>query len=1078
MDLRRAADNRPGAARQRFRLTRDPKIHVPFEPSPEQREVIAHRAGRLKVLAGPGTGKTATLVESIADRIENRGVAPADLLVLTFSRRAARDLSMRVAARLETTTTEPIVRTLHSYAYSIARQAANDAGEPPPRLLEAGQADMMVRDILAGHSDDGGRYWPSGLHAALRVPTFAAELRELMLRAAERRIPPSRIAALGRSRQRPEWIAVARFITEYRQIGDLRQGTTGLGSKLDQAELTTAALECMADPTALAAQRSRFRRVFVDEYQDVDPAQVELIELLANGADELIVVGDPDQSIYGFRGAAAGAMSRFTADDTVNLTVSRRMPPVLLTATRRVAARIPGPVSHRDLRALPRSDDGFLEIRTLSTPNQEAALVADRFRRLHAESGFEYSSMAVVMRAPARQGDVFRRALIAAGVPVTVGATAPLPENPLVAGFLRLLRIAREPEELDGDAALSLLLSPIGQMDALTIRRLRRAVRAVPTAAGTRGAATSSQPAPAAPQSGELIAEILLGRRPLPGGLAEDLARRVRAVRNLVDIAIDSRPEPAAETALWRLWQASGLAEQLAADCERGGDRARRASSDLDAVLMLFDRAADLAAQLPAAGIGGLIDLLADEKVSALAVTPVREDAVSIVSAHAAKGLEWEVVAVVGVQDEVWPDLRPRPSLLRVGELFDAADGISATVPAPSGLADERRLFYVAATRARRHLMVTAVDNSETVPSRFVYEIAGSEDAIAVGWPTDDSGRPARSLSMAALVAELRAALEAIAGDGATNDGNADRAVASRADRAAHALALLADAGVRGADPNSWYGLAEVTTERPLTDAGAPVVMSPSLVESLMQCPLRSALSRFGGRTEPGQAQLIGMAVHALAEGMAAGATTLDMDTAIAEFLAGQEHLPRWEIKRMRRRMQAMRQALQTWLASQSSSRAFLGSELRIDLTVPGDARTPLRLRGRIDWLARDESGRVIVTDFKTGASIPSIADSEAHPQLAVYQLAVALGALAEADSADTTNVGGAELVYVSSGDPKIRTQSAQTAETGQQWLDRLHELAADATGPHFVARTGEYCARCPVRSSCPLQPEGRQVTR
>lgn len=1047
----------------RYRLVRAHAPRTAITPSVDQQAVIDHRGGRLKVMAGPGTGKTSTLVETIANRIEVRGVDPASLLVLTFSRRAAADLSMRVAARLNATTTEPIVRTLHSFAYSLVRSAAARADEPQPRLLDAGQADLMVRDILTGHAEDGGRYWPAGLQPALRVPAFAAELRELMLRAAERELPPRRIATLGKRHGRPEWIAVARFIEEYRQIGELRQGTTGLGAKLDQAELTTAALESLADPATLAGLRSRLRRVFVDEYQDVDPAQAALIDLVAAGADELIVVGDPDQSIYGFRGAEAGAMMRIGTDEVANLVVSRRLAPTLVEATRRVAAHIPGPQMHRDLRAVPSAVSGDLEIRLLATANQEASLIADRFRRLHAESGVAYSEMAVVMRSPADGGDTIRRALTAAGVPVSYAGTAPAAEDSLVAALLTLMRAGVVPESLDGDAAMDILASPLGEVDVLQARRLRRAVRA---------AAVADDVASRVP-SADLIAQILRGRRPLPPGLAADLDARVRHVAGLVALATGGRDEPAAETLLWRLWQASGLAASLVAACERGGDHGRRAGGHLDAVMSLFERAADLAVQLPSAGVRGLIDLVSGEKVAASPAVPPGACAVSIVSAHAAKGLEWDAVAVAGVQDEVWPDLRPRTSLLRSGELFDAAAGIDTGVPAPSRLADERRLFYVAVTRARRHLIVTAIENRETIPSRFLDELADG-GTIEHGWPTDAVGRPRRTLTLPSLVAELRAAVCEDA-DGAGDGPGSDR---SRADLAARALAILAHAGVRGAEPSTWYGLAGQSTTEMLAADDGTVTLSPSQVESLMECPLRTVLSRHGGRPEPGQAQLVGMAVHALAQGLAVGATPDDVDSAIEEFVNGQSRLPRWEIARLRRRMQAMRQALEAWLAAQIGSRSFLASELQIDVAIPGDAERPLRLRGRIDWLARDPDGRIVVTDFKTGSTMPSIADGQAHPQLAVYQLAVALGALAEQAGGAPPELGGAELVYVADGTPRTRWQDPQSSQTGQEWIGRLGDLAKQTTGPSYVARAGEYCGRCPVRSSCPLQPEGRQVTR
>ncbi len=126
---------------------------------------------------------------------------------------------------------------------------------------------------------------------------------------------------------------------EYQDVADLRQGSSGFGAALDQAELTLAALALLADDTVLAAEQSRIRRIFVDEYQDVDPAQARLVQRLASGADEFVVFGDPDQSIYAFRGADPGALRDVEVQATVSLTGSRRLAPDVLTATRRVAVQ-------------------------------------------------------------------------------------------------------------------------------------------------------------------------------------------------------------------------------------------------------------------------------------------------------------------------------------------------------------------------------------------------------------------------------------------------------------------------------------------------------------------------------------------------------------------------------------------------------------------------------------------------------------------------------------------------------------------------------------------------------------------
>src|SRR5664279_6200887 len=179
-------------------LRRAPAVRGVVDPTKEQRLVIEHPAGRLKVLAGPGTGKSATLVEAVAERIADRGVPPEQLLVLTFSRRASAELTTRITQRLGVTTREPLVRTLHGYAYSLLRAHAVRSGEPSPRLLAAGESDQMVRELLVGQRECGRGSWPAAVGAALTSPAFAAELRDLLLRTAERGITPGRLAELGR----------------------------------------------------------------------------------------------------------------------------------------------------------------------------------------------------------------------------------------------------------------------------------------------------------------------------------------------------------------------------------------------------------------------------------------------------------------------------------------------------------------------------------------------------------------------------------------------------------------------------------------------------------------------------------------------------------------------------------------------------------------------------------------------------------------------------------------------------------------------------------------------------------------
>ncbi|MCW2577316.1 MAG: UvrD/REP helicase, partial [Modestobacter sp.] len=166
---------------------------------PTQQAVVDHAGGPLLVLAGPGTGKTTTIVEAVAARIE-RGADPERMLVLTFSRKAAAELRTRITARVGRTIREPVARTFHSYAFGVLRRAAVLRGEPAPRLLTSAEQDAVVADLLRGDVEEDGVRWPAELAAALGTDGFRDELRELLLRATERGVDSRRLAAWGRER--------------------------------------------------------------------------------------------------------------------------------------------------------------------------------------------------------------------------------------------------------------------------------------------------------------------------------------------------------------------------------------------------------------------------------------------------------------------------------------------------------------------------------------------------------------------------------------------------------------------------------------------------------------------------------------------------------------------------------------------------------------------------------------------------------------------------------------------------------------------------------------------------------------
>ncbi|MBT8227972.1 MAG: UvrD-helicase domain-containing protein, partial [Dactylosporangium sp.] len=345
----------PDAIRRSYRLIRaSGEPEAPRVPDDLQRAVIAHTAGPLLVIGGPGTGKTTTLVRSVLARIAE-GVDPEGILVLTFGRRGVARLRDRIESRL-TTTGQPQLRTFHGYAFGLLRRAAVAAGDEPPRLLTGPEQDLVIRELLAGW-EPAVLGWPASLHPALRTRAFAQELRDLLLRCAERGIGPAGLDGMARAHQRPDWAAAARFFREYLQVLTLRETGDRAGAGYDYAELVQAATRLLRrDEALLAAERRRLSCVYVDELADTDPAQIELLATVAGAGAHLVAFADPDASTFAFRGADPEIVTSFqdgfprTPSDQpaarITLATAYRSTSPLLEATRRVAARLRGPARH------------------------------------------------------------------------------------------------------------------------------------------------------------------------------------------------------------------------------------------------------------------------------------------------------------------------------------------------------------------------------------------------------------------------------------------------------------------------------------------------------------------------------------------------------------------------------------------------------------------------------------------------------------------------------------------------------------------------------------------------------------
>ncbi|MFJ6931225.1 ATP-dependent helicase [Streptomyces nigra] len=1097
-------------ARGAYRLVRTPPAQAaPPRLDAAQRSVVDHRTGPMLVLAGPGTGKTTTLVESVAERIA-RGGDPERILVLTFSRKAAVELRDRMALRIGAARA-PQATTFHSFCYALVRaHQDHDLFVEPLRLLSGPEQDVTVRELLAGQPELerlglAHVRWPDELRACLTTRGFADEVRAVLARSRELGLGPGALDDFARRIGRPDWRAAASFLAEYLDVLDL-QGV------LDYAELVHRAVLLAQRPDAAEALAARYDAVYVDEYQDTDPAQVRLLRALAGGGRTLVAFGDPDQSIYTFRGADVNGILEFPhafprADGRPApvevLRVSRRSGAALLAATRLLTRRMPltrlpadKVRAHRELT--PVREGGRVEVFTYPTAGTELDNIADILRRAHLEDGVPWSDMAVLVRAGSRTIPTVRRALTAAGVPLDIdGDDLPLRHEPSVAPLLTALRAVAtaeaaptdrqehgSPEDPDGpeaataeapcwldtETALTLLTSPLAGMDAADLRRLGRALRDEERAGGN----------PLPPPSDDLLARALAE----PERLAVHDPAYARGAQRLGALLRKARERLAgggtAEEALWDLWEGTPWPTRLERAARRGGAAGRNADRDLDAVCALFATAARAEERTGGRGALNFLEEIDAEDIAAdtLSRRAVRPDAVRLMTAHRSKGLEWRLVVVAGVQEGLWPDLRRRGSLLEADRI--GRDGLAEPLTPGALLAEERRLFYVAATRARERLVVTAVkapaDDGDQ-PSRFLTELGVD--------PVDVTGRPRRPLSVAALVAELRAT---------TVDPRASDALRRAAAlRLARLAALSDDDGrplVPAAHPYRWWGMFEPTESKvPLRDRDQPVVLSGSALDQLANtCALQWFLGREVKADAPATvAQGFGNVVHVLADEVASGHTPADLDVLMERLDSVWNALAfdaPWKSAQEKSHARAALERFLRWHVMDRAGRTPVASEHDFDVTLEaGDFE--VRIRGQMDRVEADADGRAYVVDFKTGKQAPSAAEVARHPQLAVYQLAVREGAVDDAFDGARPEPGGAELVQLRQGAakrdggdtlPKVQAQQPLDGPEGEWVGDLLATAAGKVLDERFTPTAGQHCTHCAFRASCSARPEGRHV--
>jgi len=555
--------------------------------SDEQKQVVNHRGSPLLVLGPAGSGKTATLVAAIANRIAT-GDDPNQILAITYGRENASRLRDQIASANSHlhTVNEPIARTFHSIAFLIL----ND----PIATSENNESNKYV--LLSGAEQD------------VSTRGFAKELRDFIGRATERGSSPSELEKYATKYGQKYWPYIGNFWSRYQKTLALRDGTTSNSlTRIDPSEIIISAIERLeSNPKLLQRYQKLFKVIYVDEFEESDRAQRKLLKLLSD--QELVIFADPKSAVGRFRGA-----------DPDNLLAD---------------------LEHFGIRNQIQLSKKFRDVTNpkvaaLSSVSDEANFIAHQFRAAHLRDGVPWSEMAVILRSPGAQVAAISRAFAQNQIPVQIDATAlSLADNPAIKPILTIAQIAIGQIKLspsNWDQIQSLLYSEFAGADAILMRQMRVAL-------------SKEQSTDERKSSTELILEALTAKSvDLPWEQLTPLKR----INDLIEAAKKSLAKSKdISDLLWSIWSnaknydGESIANLWQKQALAGGNKGGIADQNLDAVITLFEVARRFSERLPGAKVGLFIDQLLGEKILADSITASaqRSEVVKVLTVHSTKG--------------------------------------------------------------------------------------------------------------------------------------------------------------------------------------------------------------------------------------------------------------------------------------------------------------------------------------------------------------------------------------------------------------------------------------------------------
>ncbi|MGG7463507.1 UvrD-helicase domain-containing protein [Plantibacter sp. YIM 135347] len=838
-------------------------------PTDQQIAVIEAPLAPVLVVAGAGSGKTETMASRVVWLLANREVSVGEILGLTFTRKAAGELGQRIGKRidklrsvgiLETEDDElfdrPNVSTYNSFANALFRDNALLVGrEPESVLLSEASAWRLARRIVVRHGDvrlaSLGKRVDTVTELVLELSHELAEIEGTTGEVVDFAERFSRLANLptGTTRKAANYrsvddavavVAALPVLIELAERYADEKRRQGLVEFSDQVALALEA--CERSPRVVQAQRQRYRAVLLDEYQDTSVVQTRLLSTLF--ADHAVMaVGDPHQSIYGWRGASAANLARFSLDfgrtvesTQFNLSTSWRNDRAILEAANVLVRPLQATgveasgITVLDLEPKPGAGPGRVSSAFLETRDEEAAAVADWFAdRLLAKRGGDPMSTAAILFRARRPMAAFAQALEARGVPHHILGLGGLLSTPEVVDVVAALRVIHDPGA--GSSLIRLLSGPrwrIGVRDLGTLTEVARYLQAVDWRTGRHDAELAARLRESvADDDGRSIIDALdfLAMERVPARLIEQFS----------EAAVTRLKEAGSVLSGLRRRAGSGLPDlvraierELRLDIEvmanESGGSTARAEANLHA---FHDQLTAFLASDEDATLGSFlswIDQALKRDNMAPAVEPPDHGAVQLLTIHGSKGLEWDHVAVPRLVTGELP-AAPRDGLgwVALGKLPYDFRGDAAELPRLAwqstrtqqefdhllpdfkaalrdrSLDEERRLAYVAVTRARFELLLTgsfwSTGKTPRKPSQYLVELAeaGLIDALpeaseveenpldeatsVLQWPMDPLG-PRRPLVEQAAAAFDRARVALHQGTARTDLGPLDRDLA------------------------------------------------------------------------------------------------------------------------------------------------------------------------------------------------------------------------------------------------------------------------------------------------------------